>query len=1069
MKKNLAFLFFLYSIAGIAQHKLETVIQKGHGAALTSLKADSSNTFLVTGSRDKTAKLWSIQTGKEIRTFVGHDKTVSGVDISVDLKLVATASADGSAMVWEVSTGKIIFSTGQTNFPIEDVKFTADGKHVVTGGYSDTVTVWNLETKKAAATFAVNPDRGLGNGVTLNFSPDGKWLAIGEDNKKVSLVEVSTWEVKLSLTLKEGYCGGCAAFTAFSPDSKYLLKVSGHSPIEEYEISSGKLIRSIGEDFDEVTGIAYAGDSIVAGNETELLVYNRAGMLVKKEVITEGQNLSGLQVSGKSIFISSEDNKAYVYDLTLLTRIKTLEGVLNNRDKDNIKYDINNYWDSHIAKYIQLKNELLLTNDSRSILKGKTSTEVKFWDIATGVVVREFTGHETAVLCFDKSGDEKILVTADAGGKAKIWSSEGEKIFELNGHREPILAAKLSPDETQIALSSWDATLSIWDVKTGKKINHLDFNNSSAYSVSYTPDGLYLITGRLGKSLDMWEPDSRTHVKTFIGHTDVVSCIQFHPTQKNIMISSSWDGSVRAWDITTGLMVKKIKTTSPVHACLFSPDGKSIITAGNDRKIRIWNYETGEALHVLEGHQAEVTNLKLGQDGKMLVSAAVDGVIKFWNFDKKQEFYEHLNVGKNDWMVRTTEGYFNGTFGALDYIHFVKGTEVIKADQVFEKFYRPNLLPEIFKKQGATGQIRSIEDVYQSSPPPSFKIATIPVEGKAEVQVYLKVTDMGGGVDEVKLTQNGKRIELDKANIKIPAKKGEHAVILQNVSLVHGLNIFEVSGFSKERLESSPVGVEVISDKGDLNSTCHVLVIGIDKYINPSLELTYARKDAEAFADLMKGKGKNIFKEVKIHALYDGKAGKENILELLRELSIEVRKNDVFIFYYAGHGSMHEDNFYFIPVDCSRLYDAQGLSKEAIQASILQEKLRDIKALKQIIIMDACHSGGSVELLASRGAVEEKAIAQLSRSAGIHVLASAGEEQTAKEIAELKHGLFTYVLLNGLNGAADGSPKDGKITVYEIKSYLDDQTPELNKKYSGKPQYPFTFSRGHDFPVVVED
>ena len=119
--------------------------------------------------------------------------------------------------------------------------------------------------------------------------------------------------------------------------------------------------------------------------------------------------------------------------------------------------------------------------------------------------------------------------------------------------------------------------------------------------------------------------------------------------------------------------------------------------------------------------------------------------------------------------------------------------------------------------------------------------------------------------------------------------------------------------------------------------------------------------------------------------------------------------------------------------------------------------------------MDACQSGGTVELLAQRGALEEKAIAQLSRSAGIHVLAAAGSDQFATEFQALGHGLFTYVLLQALNGKADGAPKDGKVTIYELKSYLDDQVPEHSQQHKGTPQYPYTFSRGNDFPVVLSE
>jgi hypothetical protein len=82
------------------------------------------------------------------------------------------------------------------------------------------------------------------------------------------------------------------------------------------------------------------------------------------------------------------------------------------------------------------------------------------------------------------------------------------------------------------------------------------------------------------------------------------------------------------------------------------------------------------------------------------------------------------------------------------------------------------------------------------------------------------------------------------------------------------------------------------------------------------------------------------------------------------------------------------------------------IESRVIEASILHEKLRNINALKQLIIMDACQSGLSVELLATRGASEEKVTAELSLSAAIHVMASDGSEQFTTELAGLGHGLI---------------------------------------------------------------
>jgi len=180
-----------------------------------------------------------------------------------------------------------------------------------------------------------------------------------------------------------------------------------------------------------------------------------------------------------------------------------------------------------------------------------------------------------------------------------------------------------------------------------------------------------------------------------------------------------------------------------------------------------------------------------------------------------------------------------------------------------------------------------------------------------------------------------------------------------------------------------------------------------------------------------------------------------------------MKKEDVFIFFYAGHGSTDNGVFYFITSEITGMYQENKL-KDALRVNELQEKFKLLPALKQVVFVDACHSGSSVETLAMRGASEEKALAQLSRSSGVHVMASSESEQQSAEIKSLGHGVFTYVLLEALNGKADGAPADSKITVYEIKSYIDDQVPEVSFNLIRHKQFPSTFSMGHDFPLVME-
>src|SRR5262249_25071568 len=112
-----------------------------------------------------------------------------------------------------------------------------------------------------------------------------------------------------------------------------------------------------------------------------------------------------------------------------------------------------------------------------------------------------------------------------------------------------------------------------------------------------------------------------------------------------------------------------------------------------------------------------------------------------------------------------------------------------------------------------------------------------------------------------------------------------------------------------------------------------------------------------------------------------------------------------------------------------------------------------------------CRSGGAV--LAFRGYEDRKSLAQLARSAGVHIVAASGASQQAAEVDELHHGLFTYVLLNGLGGQAVIGPSARSITVRGLLAYIEEQLPEISKKYKAEAQYPVSSSKGMDFPVAL--
>jgi len=199
---------------------------------------------------------------------------------------------------------------------------------------------------------------------------------------------------------------------------------------------------------------------------------------------------------------------------------------------------------------------------------------------------------------------------------------------------------------------------------------------------------------------------------------------------------------------------------------------------------------------------------------------------------------------------------------------------------------------------------------------------------------------------------------------------------------------------------------------------------------------------------------------------------KRNVITELEKMSTKIGPEDVFVFFYAGHGVMSEgydeSEFFLVMNDIVNMYgNKKQLSDKGLSGKELMEFSKEISAEKQLYVLDACQSGGALQAFASRGFGREKALAQLARSTGTFFLTASQDAQVANESNELKHGVFTYSLLEVLKGDDEPSAQDERITVSELKTYAEDRVPELSKKYQGYVQYPTSYGFGQDFPLVI--
>lgn len=1067
MQKRLPLLFILLSVIFTihAQKKVQTIIQKGHGESVKAIVVSADGQYLLSASRDQTIKLWNINSGYEIRTFSGHEHTVNSLSLDPDSKYLASGSADKTARVWDVNSGQQLWKSPKRKQYVTTVAIHPTLTWVAVGGYDRMVDVWDWKKNEKIAEFESNPDHGRGTGVNIAFSPDGNWLAVGQDNRLVQVYDTHEWTEKWKLQPSEGWCGGCGSFVAFSPDSKKLLRANNYAGLDEFDLSNGNKIQQFRAKIDDVMDVRYdtKGDRVVLTTEDSLFIYGKDGGIINAVKPIKVQMNEGLLLGEQELLIAEDHGLVLKYDLKNAHVNGEFSGTLNRRNFGGLAHDLSNYWQHHLAKHIKYKNEQLLIAD-KWLLRGKMGTKGVLWNLKEGRPTHELTGHQKGVICFDYDDQNKHVFTGDGSGEVIRWDAKtGKEMARYKGLREPVFDVVVSPDGKRLVACGWGGYIIVWDVESGQKLHSLYFEKVSAYEMAFSLNGEYLIIGFLDNKLQLWDIASESLVKEFVGHTDVVTSIAV--IDDEYFMTTSKDGKAYKWHMGYGLKKARLAhTRGAIHTQRWH--NGQVFTAGTDKIIRLWNTDLTTVEQTFEGHQAEVTALNISADGKRLYSLDLDGVTKTWELKSGKEIYEYVQVTQAEWLIKSPEGFFNGTSGAMKLIHFVKGMKSYSLDQFFDVFYKPKAISDLLSL-GTIKHKGHIEELLEKVAPPEVKMAALANDEETEASLYIKVT--GNGIQKVDIQHNGKHVLFNNDELKIDSKGDDYVVYRTQLPLVGGHNEFSCRAIGRNGIESALASVSMVSNSNTLGTDCYIVNIGIDEYKNSALNLNYAGADARAFADSISKFSKGIYRNIYTHSLFNQQATKQGIEHLMDSLAQKVSINDVFIFFYAGHGSIVDNHFYFVTHETTQLYaEEKRMARYAISEEEMMVKFQQIKALKQVAVMDACHSGGAVEKLAHRGAMKEKAIAQLSRSSGIHILASAGSEQFATEYANLGHGLFTYCLLQALSGKADGAPADKKVTLFEIKSFLHDQVPSMSMELKGAAQYPFTFSRGHDFPLVIE-
>ncbi|MBT31266.1 MAG: hypothetical protein CMO01_16550 [Thalassobius sp.] len=1006
----------------------------GHSSKVNAISFSSDGKLLVSGSYDQTVKVWEVSTGMNIQTLEGHTSPIQTVAFSPDDLIVASGSgdfskdsSDTSIKIWEVLTGKMIHSFEGHEKSTSTLTFNSNGRYLVSGGWDNKVILWSLSNNKKLREYCGHTEKIN----TVKFNPDGMSFASCSQDKTIKTWDIVSGEMLYNLP---DNLGNSNSFS-YSVDGRYIISGGLNHQINMWRSQNGKLLKSFPTKLSWISSVVYnpEGNIIACGNELEQTVVLN---VEKGEMICK--------LTGYS---------------------KKITGLSFNSTGD----------------------KLAIVNDGKDII---------LWDMPSGKIYQKLQGHKGDIrsIAFAPNGNEILSGSADK--TAVVWKSDKDgnnnrHIFKA--HRKGIFSVAYHPSGKIFASGSADGTVILWERDTYRSIDTL-FGNTKAYyepawNLDFSPNGKFLLSAGHNSLLKVWDITSGNLIAKAKANEGAVRAVKTsHDGQ--FIFTAGFDKSIKKWS-GNGSIINEFNGHKDEVLCLALHPKKNILASGSrDKSIILWDTETGKKLYELKSHDADVNQISFSPDGKYLVSGGDDSRITLWDLAKMRELATLIIMENGeDYVIVTQRGYFEGTIeGIKNALHYVNGSEVIPLESYFEKFYTPELWSRIINGEDPNDMEFNIfefvnipNDIEFADPVSVNKHLRFDTKTRSytssneKVKIVSETIDNGGGIDEIRVYQNGKLIYTTGTEYKNRPEDGETVEIEVDATLIEGENRFSTMAFNNERTESMHDIMNIVYDSPyKPQANLHVVCIGINEYLNPNYKLNVAKTDASEFISTLKHGSDKIFKNINQYEIYDQNASAVYIRSVLDSVVENAQPNDVFVFYYAGHGALAEANanrnseYYLIPYDVTQVYGAEEqLAEKAISSSELMEFSRKIQAQKQLIVLDACQSGGAISSFVSRGPKEQKAMMQLARSAGVVLLAASGQEEFASEFEELGHGVFTYSILEAMKGNADGGLKDKKITVNELKGYLEDRVPQLSEKFRGKPQYPTGYSRGQDFPIVI--
>jgi WD40 repeat protein len=1076
----------------LGKEEIHPIIQVGHSATISEILFLPGRNELVSASNDQSVKFWDITNGWRVSEFQAHALGVLVAAISKDGNFLLTGGGDKTAKLWSLRGIPRQPQIFQHHDMVVAVAFSEDGKLIATGSQDGEVKVWIPGNTYPQIAFR-SEDRTLG---AMAFVPGTALLAVATHNGLITFVNaVSGFEEKrittrvariggiafgndktMALATEAGlvsiwnyeerkaiwmnnYTGKKGVFVriAFEPDKDKLI-IGFSSKVVEVLTSSGRELHSISAETATFSAMAFIGNPrvIAVAEDEQIGLYDiDTGKLLRYFLgDAEPVNQISISTSGE-LLLSGIGRRVEIWDLLRGERQYASEEYASNNPYDFISTvafspcedsfssgrtngEAQIWWIAGEGRYGKDRaldvgasvNALAFDSECNLLAIGSGATrankaKVTMWKFNTPEVPTSFSGHKQAIdgIAISKTG---MIASADNGGNLIVRRVAGEEI--------------------------------VWS----KQIRHL-----SAPSLCFSSDGLFLA----GADTE----------KVFLWNTTTGNEIHSLPRSSLRMQASNFP------------------VYHPIRAISFSRDGKFLAAGGWDGIVSVWRLASGDLEAEFHAQSVYVNSIAFTPNSERILAGEHGGCIEMWDIRTHSKVVSFYSFDHSSYGIFSKEGYYKAN-GNLTTVAFEFQGKTYPFEEFDLYLNRPDLVLSslngdshdlIQAYQGAFEtrlQLMGIrkDELGNEVHVPQLELAMPPQLSSSQnsFSFGIHASDSEAYLDRINVFVNDVPIVgIGGLNLRTKHLRTWNQQI--TIELGAGNNKIQVSAMNNRGAESLKETFNVTRESPATKPNLYFVAIGISTYSDKHYNLDYAAKDA---ADLEKVliTANQYYEHIYPVLLQDQDATKEQILAT-KQLLKNAEVDDHVILFFSGHGVLdNQRRYYFGTGDM----DFKHPERRGIRYEDIEGLLDGLKARQKLLLFDTCHSGWinesgnsfaganrkrtkeqssallpndshlapgvKVESLGTVRAIDRNAVnvdkedsfvllqnlfVELRRGSGAQVIAAVGGDGYSEEGDEWKNGVFTYVLLEGLKGAADKN-HDGSISVSELREYVSREVYE---------------------------